>query len=198
MEDWSHEAGATPTFHARSRYVERFWLPILGPSPLWLLRRLVDGLETSPSGYLLPVETTARSLGLGSSAGRHSPFRRAVGRGAHFGVLRHDGAGRLAVRTRLAPLPAHLLARLPDPLRLEHGHWLTRPVDLEALRSQVRRLAVELSAVLDPPEAVEAQLQRAGFHPALAYEAVRWVAGLTSCCGAPPRRTVGGRAGRSA
>ena len=28
----------------RSTYVERFWLPVLGPSTVWFLRRVADGL----------------------------------------------------------------------------------------------------------------------------------------------------------
>ena len=53
----------------RSRYVETYWLGILGPSTTWLMRRLVTGLEASPSGYELPLSETASCLGLGSKGG---------------------------------------------------------------------------------------------------------------------------------
>ena len=32
-------------FDPRSRYVEEFWLGVLGPTATWLIRRLVAGLE---------------------------------------------------------------------------------------------------------------------------------------------------------
>ena len=37
-----------------SRYVELYWLPVLGPSALWILRRIVMGFETENGlqGYL--------------------------------------------------------------------------------------------------------------------------------------------------
>src|SRR5919202_227934 len=60
----------------RSTYVERFWLGVLGPSTTWLLRRMAAELEASPAGFDLPLEPTARSLGLGHTGGRNSPFVR--------------------------------------------------------------------------------------------------------------------------
>ena len=41
------EAGAS----VFSRYVEMYWLPVLGPSALWMMRRIVMGFETFPAGY---------------------------------------------------------------------------------------------------------------------------------------------------
>src|SRR5437868_13925243 len=57
----------------RSAYVERFWLGVLGPSAIWLLRRLAAGLDAEPAGFGLPPAETAQSIGLGS-AGRSAPF----------------------------------------------------------------------------------------------------------------------------
>jgi hypothetical protein len=39
----------------RSRYVELFWLGVLGPTATLLLRRLADGLESYPDGFELDV-----------------------------------------------------------------------------------------------------------------------------------------------
>ncbi|MFM8908375.1 MAG: hypothetical protein ACKOIZ_12395, partial [Actinomycetota bacterium] len=47
-------------FAARSDYVEWFWLPVLGPSATWLLRRIDWGFEEFPEGYLLDSRTTAQ------------------------------------------------------------------------------------------------------------------------------------------
>src|SRR4029079_11787921 len=48
----------------RSAYVERFWLGVLGPSAIWLLRRLASGLDAEPAGFALPLADTAQSIGL--------------------------------------------------------------------------------------------------------------------------------------
>ena len=40
---WSDPVIDQLGYDPRSRYVERFWLGILGPSATWLMRYLVDG-----------------------------------------------------------------------------------------------------------------------------------------------------------
>jgi len=72
----------------RSTYVERFWLPVLGPTCLWLLRNLSAALEVSPGGLDLDIEHTARQIGLGGRRGRYRPFQRAVGRLVTFELAR--------------------------------------------------------------------------------------------------------------
>src|SRR5580693_4064481 len=65
-------------FDPRSRYVERFWLSVLGPSAVWILRRLADGLDDRPDGFDLDLDDLAGHLGLGRSTSRHAPLRRAI------------------------------------------------------------------------------------------------------------------------
>src|ERR1700687_3530254 len=62
----------------RTLYVETYWLSVLGPSSLWLLRRLAAGLEAHPDGFDMPMAETARSIGLGDKGGRTSPFVRSL------------------------------------------------------------------------------------------------------------------------
>src|SRR5579871_5840482 len=73
-------------YDPRSVYVETYWLSVLGPSTLWLLRRLVAGLELQPDGFELPMAETARALGLGDKGGRSSPFVRSLVRLCQFDV----------------------------------------------------------------------------------------------------------------
>jgi hypothetical protein len=104
-------------------YVELFWLPVLGPSATWLLRRMVAGLRARPSGFHLDLEETARALGLGGVGGRRSPFRRALLRCTRYGVARHQGHDALVVRLVLGPLPDQQLHRLPRSLQVQHQRW---------------------------------------------------------------------------
>jgi hypothetical protein len=61
-------------------------------------------------------------------------------------------------------------------LQARHADWTAaqsaKPVDLARRRS--RRIALTLLAQGEPLDTVERALHSAGFHPALAYEAVRW------------------------
>jgi hypothetical protein len=108
----------------RSSYVETFWLAILGPSTTFLLRRLADRFDAEPDGFVLDLDETARSLGLGIRSGRHAPFQRALDRCVVFGLARQPFSATLAVRRRMPPLARRQLHRLPPSLRQQHDRLL--------------------------------------------------------------------------
>ena len=58
-------------------YIEMFWLPILGPTATWLVRRLAGGLQHQPEGYTVDMTDLARGIGVNYTPGRHNPFARA-------------------------------------------------------------------------------------------------------------------------
>ncbi|MCB0971349.1 MAG: hypothetical protein KDA97_07515 [Acidimicrobiales bacterium] len=160
-----------------SAYVERFWLPVLGPSTTWLARLLARGLDADPEGFDLDLDATAAALGLGTKRGTNSPFLRSLARAGQFDLTRPAGPGALAVRTRVGSLAAHHLRRLPASLQAEHRRW-TAAADAEpddvSRRRRARRLALSLLELGEPPESTEAQLHRWRIHPAVAHEALRW------------------------
>jgi hypothetical protein len=164
-------------YDPRSAYVERFWLAVLGPSTVWLLRRLADQFDQAPAGFTLDLPQTARALGVGSRGGRNSPFMRSIERTCRFGAARFVEPGALAVRRKLAPLSAPQAARLPDHLREEHRAWIeahpcrTTP---EEVRTRARQLALSLLQLGEDVRTTERQLHRWRVHPAVAHEAVRW------------------------
>ena len=162
----------------RSGYVERFWLPVLGPSACWLLRRLATWLEREPEGFELPVDETAMSLGLGVRPGRQAPLRRTIERCCQFRVTHLDGeAATLLVRRRLPPLTRNQVARLPESLQAAHRAFLEQqlrqPSD-NGVRIRAQRLALTLGELGEDRAAAEQQLLRWRFHPALVHESVAW------------------------
>ena len=161
----------------RSPYVERFWLPILGPTTTFLLRRIAASFDERPDGFDLPLLDTAAALGLGTKGGRNSPFLRAVDRAATFKISRAVAPGVLEVRRRLAPLTRAQVIRLPAPLQDEHATWqeqALRTPDVETQRRRARRLALSLAELGEDDEAIEVQLHRWKLHPAMAHDALRW------------------------
>src|SRR5690606_23063574 len=98
----------------RSAYVERFWLAVLGPTATWLVRRLAADLDQAPQGYTIDLATSARSIGLGTKGGRHTPFLHSIERTCEFGLSRYLSTDVLAMRRRLPPLSRHQVARLPQ------------------------------------------------------------------------------------
>ncbi len=159
--------------HPCSRYVELYWLGIIGPSTTWLLRRLSYGLEVHADGFDLDLAETARALGLGERLGRNSPFRRAIRRLCTFELARPHGREGLAVRVHVPPLPLRHLGRLPDALQQSHRRWQVeqRLPEVEQTRRRAQRLAIDLAAAGRDRAEIEAQLGAWHFHPAVAFQA---------------------------
>ena len=113
-------------FDARSGYAEAYWLGILGPSALWALRRLSDGLARHPDGFVVELRHLAQELGLGEGIGRHAPVVRAVARLVNFRMVEVRG-DELAVRRSVPPLAGRHLARLPRHLAERHRGEMEAP-----------------------------------------------------------------------
>lgn len=163
----------------RSQYVERFWLPLLGPSSVLLLRRLATELEASPDEVQLGVEATAKALGLGMRGGRSSPFLRTVQRCCQFHLTQlEEENGVLLARRKLPPLSRPQVNRLPEHLQRSHAEWQEAEIstkdDGERQRHRARHLALSLLMLGEDVESTERQLARWRFHPAVAREAVAW------------------------
>ncbi|MHB8295765.1 MAG: hypothetical protein ACYDH5_14305 [Acidimicrobiales bacterium] len=106
----------------RSPYTETFWLPVLGPSTVLLLRRLARLMENREGPFELDMALTARSLGL-PGMGRHSPFARSLTRCVQFRLAQPEEPGTLGVRKMLPSLTTRQVAGLPGPLAHLHERW---------------------------------------------------------------------------
>lgn len=101
-------------------YCETFWLPLIGPSTLLLLRRANQHLETSPD-TAIPSELLPPLLGLGPGTGRSSRIADTIARAERFNFAHLGFEGdELRVRTHLPPLPQRLEKRLPPALAALH------------------------------------------------------------------------------
>jgi hypothetical protein len=108
-------------YEPRSTYAETYWLPVVGPSALWALRRLSAWAEAHPDGVEVPLADLARELGLGGGTGRNSPMVRTLARLVVFQVAQIDESrDALAVLRMLPPLARRHLRRLPDHLVERH------------------------------------------------------------------------------
>ncbi len=152
----------------RSRYVELFWLGVLGPTATWLVRRLAAGLDRAPEGYDLDLADTAREMGLGFTVGRASPFTKALHRCLMFGTAHPMPTG-LAVRRRLPTVAHRHLRRMPESVQAAHDEWQRTTITLDEL-SRAHRLALAMVDAGDEPGLVEHQLVALGVRSATAAE----------------------------
>jgi hypothetical protein len=177
IRPWPDEVLDRLGFDPRSSYVEDYWLPVLGPSTVLLMRRLAAGFEYCYEGFDLDLDETARSLGIGDRSGRHSPFVRAVNRTIQYHLSRLDGPEELAVRRRLPPLNAQMLRRLSPALQARHHAWQEEQFALPARDQQLRRareLALSLLELGEDYGTAERQLLRWRYPASLAAEALMW------------------------
>jgi hypothetical protein len=151
----------------RSVYAELFWLSVFGPTSLWLLRRVVTGLDEYPGGYELDLDQTAGSLGLTFSPGCANPFARAVHRLVMFGGA-HEITGGLAVRRKLPPVPARQLRRMPNHLQQAHLAWHQHATTDGEEWERATLLATAMRRAGDPADAIERQLLGLGITPPVA------------------------------
>ena len=132
VRPWRDDVVDKAGFDPRSAYAEDFWLPVLGPSTLWLLRRFAAGFDYSPDGFDLDLAETARSLGLSERAGRGAPFLRALNRAVGFGMAKLTGPEELSVRRRVPPLNNRQVGHLSPGLQERHAAWrASQPVTAE-------------------------------------------------------------------
>jgi hypothetical protein len=177
IRPWADDELERTGFDPRSPYVERFWLGIIGPSVTWLVRRVAAGFDASPTGFEMPLGETARALGLGDPGGRNSAFFRTLNRMVQFDLARVSGPSELEVMRRLPPLSRRQVARLSPALQEAHEYWMASARELppaEAARRRSRQLALSLLELGEDPEAVERQLMRWRYHPAMARESLCW------------------------
>ena len=173
VEPWSDPTIDSEGVDPRSSYAEWFWLPVLGPSTVWFLRRMVERLDREPHGFDLDLAETARALGVGMRGGRNSPMVRAIDRSCRFGAARRHDDRSLEVRRRLPRLGPTHLDRLPPSLRARHDLWLRRPDPSPADRHRAQAMARSMLELGEAPEAVERHLRRWRFEPSVVVDAVR-------------------------
>lgn len=123
VRPWHDPALADRGVDPRGDYVERFWLGVVGPSVVFLVRRLARGLDEHPGGFTVSLPDTARAIGLSPGLSRNAPISKTIERACMFGLMRRDGPEGLEVRTQLPPLNARQLRRLPLAVRNSHAAW---------------------------------------------------------------------------
>jgi hypothetical protein len=161
----------------RSRYVERFWISLLGPTSTWFLRYLADHFEVAADEFVLDLVSCSAAIGLGRSIGRTSAMNKTIGRCCAFKVTRMVNRRTLEVRQRLAPLSSRQVKQLPELLRDEHAQWIhdhTDPAKVAALTVHAQRMALSLFGIGENVESTEQQLQRWRFPSAIAQAAAAW------------------------
>lgn len=146
-------------FDPRSNYAENFWLPILGPSTMWLMRRFADRFDYESDGFDLDLLETSHALGIAGKNGRNNAFHRALSRAVSFQMGHAVDDTTLAIRRFMPPLHHGQIRRLPPRLQKKHGRTIERlPYQQAEELARAHKLATALLAMGDSPDLTEQQL----------------------------------------
>ena len=164
-------------YDPRSSYVEKFWLPFLGPSTIFLARRITEILENEPYGTAIDLQELSIMLGLGPNITKHSSIQKTLNRLLVFELARIMPSKAVSVRLKLPPLPQRFISRLPQSLQEFHGKELQDGPEnaLAAIRTRARSLALALTKLGHDRMAIEKQLISWRFHPSVCYETLNWI-----------------------
>lgn len=106
------------------KYVEFFWLPVLGPTATWLLRRFNHELLGADNVHV-DLEYMAECMGMAYRAGRNSPFSKAIQRLVMFGFMAPSEHG-FAVRTTALTVHLRQTRRWSDSMQQDHLYFLSQ------------------------------------------------------------------------
>ena len=129
VRPWTIERGV-PMFPTQHQYVEMLWLPVIGPSTTWLLRRLSGWTLACPEGLTVVLPELSESLGLGWSSGSGSSVQRSMRRLIMFGLARWTDA--LDVATMVPAISERHLARMSPALVRAHDRMIQQLSDRAA------------------------------------------------------------------
>lgn len=104
------------------RYLEDFWLPTVGPTCLWLLRRLdrIAPPRMDTGAINLAASVVAAAIGAPGGNGKHSVLARTLRRLAQFGLIEEGWDDCWGIPAKAPWLSDGLAARLPEPYRTMH------------------------------------------------------------------------------
>jgi hypothetical protein len=173
---WPDPATDRTGHDPRSRYVEHFWLPVVGPSTVLFVRRVAMAFDTEPTGVTVELDVLSRSLGLGRHGSPKSSVTRTLRRACQFGLARFNDDEVLAVRRRLPKVAAHHIARLPPALQRLHISWVdeTRAIGSSDRAPHGRQLALRLAECGQRRHEIYAALVEWRFGEDLATKLAAW------------------------
>ena len=171
---WIDPMVETLGFDPRSSYVEHFWLPILGPSCIFLLRRLAYAFDLDTATQEVSLREVSFEIGLGSPKGYGNSITKTLNRCIQFDMAKLLPNGTLTVRRSLPPLNQRQLARLPIDLQDLHETLITG--NSPNRDGTVRRRSIQLAVSLldyqsNEQDAIESLL-RWRVDPTIASEAL--------------------------
>ena len=114
---WDEPEPQPEGFPIDGEYAARFWLPIVGPSAMWIARLLAREVKLAPfGGVWLDMASVAVSVGLHDDLSKSGAAANAVFRLVRYGLARREGSV-LELRAVVGHVPPGMTKRFPLALQ---------------------------------------------------------------------------------
>jgi hypothetical protein len=176
IDHWhSPSAQTTELWPVEDERVELFWLPVLGPSALLLIKRLAKMLRAA-SPVTLETDELAYSLGMRRASG--PLFSRSFKRCVDFQFIRQLSEGNYLLRTAVPALSDRQGRRLPPALRdlKDNKICYSTYCDLAGSYARLHQLSRTLVNLGLNEQEVLAELERYGYTTAQARYMIKRIA----------------------
>lgn len=164
-------SNSTISFLGNDPYIEKFWLPILGPTATLLLNDLMTKALMNTEAFQSTIGELSMTTGVGNREGHSSPIVKNLKRLCDFGLISYYNE-MYYVPTNIEVMSSDKLRKLNYLLQSEHKVWIDRLNEnpLLAQRQKGRFLFATLTLKLSNNQQIQCALSRSGLHPSIIGE----------------------------
>lgn len=162
---------STVSFLANDPYIDKFWLPILGPTATLLLHELMGKALVSPDAFTSSIRELSCIIGVGNREGSASPIAKNLKRLCDFGLISKYN-DYYYVPTNIEMMGEDKLRKLSYTLQSEHKKWIycLNQDTLATQRQKARFLFASLTLKSIGTNEIIRALSRSGLHPSIIGE----------------------------
>ena len=172
---------STVSFLANDPYIDKFWLPILGPTATLLLHELMSKALIKNDPFHSSIGELSTCIGVGNREGSASPIAKNLKRLCDFGLISKYNE-LFYVPTNIEQMPEDKLRKLSYTLQSEHKRWIYC-LSEDALATQRQKasfLFASLTLKLTETHEILKALSRSGLHPSIIGETTKHLMASTS------------------
>ena len=172
---------STVSFLANDPYIDKFWLPILGPTAALLLHELMSKALIKNDPFHSTIGELSTCIGVGNREGNASPIAKNLKRLCDFGLISKYNE-LFYVPTNIEQMPEDKLRKLSYTLQSDHKRWIYC-LSEDALATQRQKasfLFASLTLKLTETHEILKALSRSGLHPSIIGETTKHLMASTS------------------
>lgn len=169
-----NDQSTSQSFFAYDPYIEKFWLPNIGPTASVLLNQLSIQALICRQRFFSNTTQLSLKVGTGNRQGHNSPVNKQLKRLCQFGLITELKQNEFMVPRTISSINNLVLYRLTRDMQEQHAIWMDR-LSISHVSTQKRRMKalvshLEIMGVSDLE--IQNALYVSGLHPSIIGEAI--------------------------